>query len=87
MDTDACGEQIVREWHDSRAVSTFNRDLDALHIERCPVAELSFFNTDHCDNYITVGSEPDCFIHQLIRIAGNINIPYQLKPSIAGRFG
>jgi N-acyl-D-aspartate/D-glutamate deacylase len=39
MATDAFGELFVREWHDARAVSTFNRDLDALHIERCPVAE------------------------------------------------
>jgi len=29
----------VREWHDAGAVSTFNRDLDALTIERAPVAE------------------------------------------------
>lgn len=33
------GESFVREWHDPRAVSTFNRDLDALHVERCPVGE------------------------------------------------
>jgi len=39
MATDAFGELFVREWHDARAVSTFNRDLDALHVERCPVAE------------------------------------------------
>jgi N-acyl-D-aspartate/D-glutamate deacylase len=39
MDTDAFGDLFVREWHDAGAVSTFNRDLDALHIERCPVAE------------------------------------------------
>lgn len=30
---------FVREWHDRGAVSTFNRDLDALHVERCPVPE------------------------------------------------
>jgi N-acyl-D-aspartate/D-glutamate deacylase len=39
MATDAFGELFVREWHDAGAVSTFNRDLDALHIERCPVPE------------------------------------------------
>jgi N-acyl-D-aspartate/D-glutamate deacylase len=39
MATDAFGELFVREWHDARAVSTFNRDLDSLHVERCPVAE------------------------------------------------
>jgi N-acyl-D-aspartate/D-glutamate deacylase len=39
MASDEFGETFVREWHDDRAVSTFNRDLDALHIERCPVAE------------------------------------------------
>jgi N-acyl-D-aspartate/D-glutamate deacylase len=33
------GELFVREWHDRGAVSTFNRDLDAMHIERCPVAD------------------------------------------------
>ena len=37
MATEAFGELFVREWHDKGAVSTFNRDLDALHIERCPV--------------------------------------------------
>jgi N-acyl-D-aspartate/D-glutamate deacylase len=37
--TDAFGELFVREWHDAGAVSTFNRDLDALHVERCPVTE------------------------------------------------
>jgi N-acyl-D-aspartate/D-glutamate deacylase len=39
MATEAFGELFVREWHDAGAVSTFNRDLDALHIERCPVPE------------------------------------------------
>jgi N-acyl-D-aspartate/D-glutamate deacylase len=33
------GELFVREWHDRGAVSTFNRDLDAMHVERCPVAD------------------------------------------------
>ena len=33
------GELFVREWHDPGAVRTFNRDLDALTIERCPVGE------------------------------------------------
>ncbi len=39
MEADAFGELFVREWHDSGAVSTFNRDLDAMAIERCPVPE------------------------------------------------
>ncbi len=39
MATDAFGELFVKEWHDKRAVSTFNRDLDALRVERCPVPE------------------------------------------------
>jgi N-acyl-D-aspartate/D-glutamate deacylase len=39
MTTDEFGTLFVREWHDRGAVSTFNRDLDALHVERCPVAE------------------------------------------------
>jgi N-acyl-D-aspartate/D-glutamate deacylase len=39
MATDAFGELFVREWHDRGAVSTFNRDLDAMTVERCPVAE------------------------------------------------
>jgi len=39
MASDAFGELFVREWHDAGAVSTFNRDLDALNVERCPVAE------------------------------------------------
>jgi N-acyl-D-aspartate/D-glutamate deacylase len=39
MATDAFGELFAREWHDAGAVSTFNRDLDALHVERCPVGE------------------------------------------------
>ena len=29
------------EWHDAGAVSTFNRDLDALHVERCPVPRVA----------------------------------------------
>jgi len=33
------GALFVREWHDAGAVSTFNRDLDAMHVERCPVPE------------------------------------------------
>jgi N-acyl-D-aspartate/D-glutamate deacylase len=39
MDSADFGALFVREWHDNRAVSTFNRDLDALHIERVPVPE------------------------------------------------
>jgi N-acyl-D-aspartate/D-glutamate deacylase len=39
MATTGFGELFVREWHDAGAVSTFNRDLDALHVERAPVAE------------------------------------------------
>jgi N-acyl-D-aspartate/D-glutamate deacylase len=39
MATDAFGDLFVREWHDRGAVSTFNRDLDAMTVERCPVAE------------------------------------------------
>jgi len=39
MATDAFGKLFVREWHDAGAVSTFNRDLDALTVERCPVTE------------------------------------------------
>jgi N-acyl-D-aspartate/D-glutamate deacylase len=39
MQDDAFAELFVREWHDRSAVSTFNRDLDTLHIERCPVPE------------------------------------------------
>jgi N-acyl-D-aspartate/D-glutamate deacylase len=39
MDSSDFGALFVREWHDSGAVSTFNRDLEALHIERAPVTE------------------------------------------------
>jgi len=39
MAADAFGELFVSEWHDAGAVSTFNRDLDAMHVERCPVRE------------------------------------------------
>lgn len=39
MDTAEFGQDFLREWHDPRAVTTFNRDLEALQIERCPVAE------------------------------------------------
>jgi N-acyl-D-aspartate/D-glutamate deacylase len=39
MASEDFGTTFVREWHDAGAVSTFNRDLDALTIERCPVAE------------------------------------------------
>jgi N-acyl-D-aspartate/D-glutamate deacylase len=39
LDDPAFGELFVREWHDRGAVSTFNRDLDAMHVERCPVPE------------------------------------------------
>jgi N-acyl-D-aspartate/D-glutamate deacylase len=39
MATGAFGELFVREWHDTGAVSTFNRDLDTLTVERCPVQE------------------------------------------------
>ena len=37
MATDEFGKLFVREWHDAGAVATFNRDLDALRVERCPV--------------------------------------------------
>jgi N-acyl-D-aspartate/D-glutamate deacylase len=33
------GDLFVREWHDRDAVSTFNRDLAAMRIERCAVPE------------------------------------------------
>ena len=39
LDQPAFGELFVREWHDRDAVSTFNRDLDAMTVERCPVIE------------------------------------------------
>jgi hypothetical protein len=39
MATAEFGELFVHEWHDPGAVSTFNRDLDALRVERCPVPE------------------------------------------------
>jgi N-acyl-D-aspartate/D-glutamate deacylase len=39
MASETFGTTFVREWHDAGAVSTFNRDLDALTVERCPVAE------------------------------------------------
>jgi N-acyl-D-aspartate/D-glutamate deacylase len=39
MATPAFGELFVQEWHDRGAVSTFNRDLDALRIDRCPVPD------------------------------------------------
>ena len=39
MNSDDFGRVFVHEWHDAGAVSTFNRDLDALHIERAPVPE------------------------------------------------
>src|SRR4026207_1610639 len=39
LDHPAFGELFVREWHDRDAVSTFNRDLDAMTVERCPVIE------------------------------------------------
>ena len=39
MATEEFGRVFVREWHDAGAVSTFNRDLEALTIERAPVAE------------------------------------------------
>jgi N-acyl-D-aspartate/D-glutamate deacylase len=39
MATAGFGGMFIREWHDARAVSTFNRDLDALRVERCPVPE------------------------------------------------
>jgi N-acyl-D-aspartate/D-glutamate deacylase len=39
MATEAFGRTFVQEWHDDGAVSTFNRDLDALHVERVPVPE------------------------------------------------
>jgi N-acyl-D-aspartate/D-glutamate deacylase len=37
MATDEFGDLFIHEWHDSAAVSTFNRDLNALRVERCPV--------------------------------------------------
>jgi len=37
MATDGFGKLFVHDWHDSGAVATFNRDLDALRVERCPV--------------------------------------------------
>jgi len=39
MATDAFGELFTREWHDAGAVSTFNRDLDVMTVERCPVPD------------------------------------------------
>lgn len=33
------GDMFVREWHDRGAVSTFDRDLDAMTVERCPVPD------------------------------------------------
>ncbi len=39
MATEDFGRVFVREWHDAGAVSTFNRDLEALTIERAPVPE------------------------------------------------
>lgn len=39
MATGEFGALFVREWHDAGTVSTFNRDLDTLTIERVPVAE------------------------------------------------
>jgi len=39
LDEPGFGALFVAEWHDRRAVSTFNRDLDAMHVERCPVPE------------------------------------------------
>jgi N-acyl-D-aspartate/D-glutamate deacylase len=39
MATPEFGDLFVREWHDAGAVSTFNRDLDEMHVERCPVPE------------------------------------------------
>jgi N-acyl-D-aspartate/D-glutamate deacylase len=39
METVEFGRTFVREWHDRGAVSTFNRDLDAMTVERCPVTE------------------------------------------------
>jgi N-acyl-D-aspartate/D-glutamate deacylase len=39
LDDPGFGELFVREWHDRGAVSTFNRDLDAMTVERCPVPE------------------------------------------------
>jgi N-acyl-D-aspartate/D-glutamate deacylase len=39
MATSEFGQLFVKEWHNAGAVSTFNRDLDAMHVERCPVVE------------------------------------------------
>ncbi len=39
LDSTEFGTTFVREWQDRRAVSTFNRDLDAMTVERCPVPE------------------------------------------------
>jgi N-acyl-D-aspartate/D-glutamate deacylase len=37
LDSSDFAETFVREWHDTGRVSTFNRDLAAMRIERCPV--------------------------------------------------
>jgi N-acyl-D-aspartate/D-glutamate deacylase len=39
LDAREFGELFVREWHDRDAVSTFNRDLDSMTVERCPVPD------------------------------------------------
>ena len=39
LDAPEFGELFVHEWHDRAAVSTFNRDLDAMTIQRCPVPD------------------------------------------------
>jgi N-acyl-D-aspartate/D-glutamate deacylase len=39
LDAREFGELFVREWHDRGAVSTFNRDLDSMTVERCPVPD------------------------------------------------
>jgi N-acyl-D-aspartate/D-glutamate deacylase len=41
LDSGEFAEVFVREWHDRGSVSTFNRDLDSMRIERCPVPEWS----------------------------------------------
>jgi N-acyl-D-aspartate/D-glutamate deacylase len=39
LDSPEFGVLFLKEWQDRGAVSTFNRDLDAMTVERCPVPE------------------------------------------------
>ena len=39
LDDPEFGTTFVREWRDGAAVSTFNRDLEAMTVERCPLPE------------------------------------------------